>query len=46
MYRGSLGVNIVKKKTIKYWVLVCKKFTLGFHEEKSYLLYIPGMEGV
>ena len=36
MYRGSLGVQIGNKHTLKDWGLGWTKITLGFPEAKTY----------
>lgn len=46
MYRGSLGVQIGNKHTLKDWGLGWTKITLGFPEAKTYEQDIPGMDGV
>ena len=43
MYRGSLGVQIGNKHTLKDWGLGWTKITLGFPEAKTYEQDIPGM---
>ena len=46
MYRGSLGVQIGNKHTLKDWGLGWTKITLVFPEAKTYEQDIPGMDGV
>lgn len=46
MYRGTLGVQIGEKHTLKDWNLGWVAITLGFPEAKTYEQDIPGADGV